>query len=719
MASTNMIVGPGFKENIPEINDFVRMTTQMSVVKVGKETFNQDVLWADESFFSVFSFPLIKGQPSEVLSDISSVVITDELSKRYFGTTDVIGKTIELDMGGKFEPFTVSGVAKRSPQNSSIQFDILFPYKYIAQKFPDNDWLGFYINTFLVLHPEADYKNVEPKLDEVFLSKVGEEFKRSQEQGNNSRIHFGLQPLMEIHMDTTYGDIRNGLHDGSNPIYSYILSAIALFVLVIACVNFINLTTASSIKRGREIGIRKVVGGKRGELVRQFLVESFTYCFFAFVFAILIVQLTLPLFNELANKRLSFTYLLDVRLGATYIALLLVTGVLAGLYPAIILSSFNPVQTLYNRVKLTDKNYLARVLIVLQFALAAFLMIVTGVVYTQFNYLINKDLGYNDEDLVKVYLGRRWNPELIQLFKDELAKENNIERIATKDPSQNYTLGNVMDKKIYFAFSRIDENYIPTLEIPIVKGRNFSKQHASDGDNAIIVNESFVKEAGWKEPIGQTVFNVNGNEKYMTVVGVVKDHHFVSLKEKIKPQLFIAGGGELWIKVKAGRAAYALQTIERTYRKLIPTKPFEYEFMNSLNAKKYEAEAKWKQIITASTLITIFVSCIGLFGLTLLSTQKRIKEIGIRKVFGASVRQIISLLSLNFLKLVALAFLLAVPLAWYASHKWLENFAYQIELSWTIFSIPGVLLLLIGLLTVSFQAVRAALANPSMSLRNE
>ncbi|QHT71929.1 FtsX-like permease family protein [Rhodocytophaga rosea] len=719
IGSTNMIVGPSFKEEIPEIETYVRMSSGMYIVKANNAFFNQEIVWVDPDFFSVFSFPLVEGNPANVLSHINSVVITEEMAYNYFGTTKVLGKTIELEMRDQFELFTISGVAKNTPQNSSIQFSLVFPYQYLAQKFPDPEWLGFYINTFIVLHPQADYRKVIPKLDQVYLSKASDEIKRAQQQGYKGSIHFMLQPLLEIHLDTEYGDIRNGLQNDSDPIYSYILSGIAIFILLMACINFINLTTAHSLKRSKEIGIRKVVGGNRQQLIYQFLSESFWYSFIAFVLAILLVNLAMPLFNELANKRLSFTYLFDFSLVAAYIGLFLLTSLIAGFYPAFVLSGFKPVQTLYKRYSFNGKNFLTRTLVVVQFSLAAFLIMITIVVYSQFDFLTNKDLGYNDERLVRVHLGRGDHRELIDLFKNELAKEASIERVATKDGGQNFTLGKVNDKEIYFAFSRIDENFLPTLQIPLVKGRNFSKDFPGDGENSIMVNESFVKEAGWKDPIGKTVFNVNGNEKNMTVIGVVKDYHFLSLKEKIQPQLFRTGSGELWIKVKPDQIPYALQTIEKIYRKLVPFRPYEYAFMDEVNRKNYEAEEKWKQIITAAAILSIFVSCIGLFGLTMLSTERRTKEIGIRKVFGASSGQIATLLSTQFLKMVLLSFILAIPAAWYISHSWLENFAYQIDVSWWIFTLAGILVLLIALFTVSFQAIKASLIDPAKSLRNE
>jgi putative ABC transport system permease protein len=719
IGSTNMVVGPSFAKEIPEIETFLRLQENLLVVRHGTETFNQEAVFVDDNFFSVFSLPLIEGDPARVLSELNSIVLTEETANRYFGTTHALGKTLEINGSGKFEPFVVTGIAKNPPQNSSIKFSMLLPFKYNEKTAPSYEWIGFYMNTFLVLRPDADYKTVEAKLDKVFLKYANDELVQAKEKFNfNNKIHFGLQPLLQIHLDTEYGDSRNGIKDSSKPIYSYILTGIAIFILLIACINFINLTIAHSLKRGKEIGIRKVVGSQRIQLIKQFLGESFVLCLVAFVMAILLVEFTLPIFNELANKRLSFSYLLDIKLVTAYIALFLVTGFIAGFYPAIVLSGFHPVQTLYNRHKLTGKNYLTRSLVVFQFALATILTIATVVIYSQFNYLTHKDLGYNDENLLTVNLGWGVDGKLVELFKNELSKEPGIQMVATKDFGQNYTNAKIEDREVEFAISFIDENYFPALQIPLVQGRNFSPEFSADQEQSIMINETFAREVGWQEAIGKQVDFFYENKKYR-VIGVVKDYHFSSLKEKISPHLYRVGAGNLWIKLKPGIIAQTLKTIETTHNKLLPLRPFEYKFMNTINTEQYESEAKWKQIITLGAILTIFVSCIGLFGLTTLSMQQRTKEIGIRKVFGASVNKIVLLVTRDFIKLVCIAFVIAAPIAWYAANKWLENFAYQIDISWWIFVLAGSIALTIALLTVSFQAIKAALADPVKSLRNE
>ncbi|MGV3587148.1 MAG: ABC transporter permease [Adhaeribacter sp.] len=718
--STNMVVGPSFKQAIPEIEAFVRMQEDFYIVRQQENTFNQEVVFTDESFFSVFSLPLLAGNPRTALSNLNSLVLTEKAALKYFGNTPAIGKTLELKFRDTFKPFVVTGIAKNPPQNSSLQFEVLLPFKFTEKHFPDNAWLGFYMNTFVVLNPLADLEKVVPKLNQVYLQQARKELQEAKEKHDfKNSIQFGLQPLLQIHLDTVYADIRNGLKYGSNPIYSYILTGIALFMLLIACINFVNLTVAHSLKRGKEIGIRKVIGGNRLQLTFQFLGESFLLCFLAFALAVVLVELSLPFFNEVANKRLSLPYLLDTKLVAGYLGLFLLTGFLAGFYPALVLSGFKPILVLQHRYKFNGNGYLAKGLVIFQFAVTSFLMIATLAVYDQFNFLTHKNLGYNDENLAVIHLGRGPHAEEVKLFKNELAQNPNIQWVATKDAGQNYTVVKVNGKDIEFAFSRIDENFLPALQIPIIKGRNFSPDFPADAENAVIINETFAQTVGWTNPVGKKLYNVNGNPKPMTVVGVVKDYHYASLKEKIGPQLFVVGAGDVWVKMKPQNIPQTLKILTQTHRQILPFKPFELDFINALNEKNYEQEAKWKQLITVGAVLSIFISCIGLFGLATLAIQQRTKEIGIRKVFGAAVSDIVLMLSTDFTKVVALAFFISVPVGYYAIHTWLQDFPYRITLNWWLFALPCLATLLLALLTIAARTFKAAVANPIKNLRVE
>jgi putative ABC transport system permease protein len=719
IASTGAVVGPGFKEAIPGIESFVRMKEEQMILKKNNETFNQEVVYVDSNFFSVFSLQLLAGDPLKVLSGPNSMVMTEEMAQKYFGTSQALGKTLELKIGDAFEPFIVSGIAKRPPQNSSVKFSMLLPFGVSERQYQDREWVNFFLNTFVVLSPQANVKEVEASLDKVFLIKAKDQLAQMKEKFNfRDQVHFGLQPLLQIHLDTEFRETRNGVKDASNPIYSYLLTGIALVILLIACINFINLTVAHSLKRGKEIGVRKVMGGQRSQLIGQFLGESFVLCLIAFVFAIILVELSLPVFNELANKQLSFSYLLDTKLVVGYLALFVVTSLLAGFYPALVLSGFSPVQTLYNRHILTRKSYWTRGSVVFQFMVAGFLIITTVAVYSQFNFLVHKDLGYNDQNLVEVNLGRSDNSKLIQLFKEELAKEPSVEKVATKNFGENYTIAKVDNRDMEFAINWIDENYLPALQIPLVQGRNFSADFPSDADQAVLVNETFVKEAGWKDPLSEKVDFFYDNQQF-SVVGVVKDYHFTSLKEKIKPQLFKVGAGNLWVKIRPEQIPQALKAVEKAYKKLVPFRPYQYEFSNEANQRRYEEEAKWKQMITVGAGLSIFIACIGLFGLATLSILQRTKEIGIRKVFGAAVSDIVFLLSVDFMKLIGLAFLFAIPLSYLAIQYWLRDFPYRISVGWWMFVVPCVITLLLALLTIAARTVKAALSNPVNSLRTE
>jgi putative ABC transport system permease protein len=722
IGSTGMIPGPNFKRAIPEIDDYVRVQSAQFNIRHGKEVFDQDALYVDSNFFSVFSFPLIAGNQKTALIDIHSVVLSEEVAEKYFSKKNAVGQVLELYTGEKFEPFVVSAVAKRSPQNSSIKIKMLVPVRFEQTQFNDDQWVNFFLNTFIILKPGASTKTVEAKFTRVFNTEAATQLKEMADKyGFKDKVKFGLQPLPQMHLSTDFRS-DNGLTDASNPMYTYILTGIALFILLIACINFINLTVVHSLKRAKEIGIRKVVGGQRKQLVAQFLGESFVLSFIAFFMAIFLVQLVLPFFNALANKALAFSYLLDVKLVTGYIALFFLTGLLAGLYPALVLSRFNPVQTLYGRFRLTGKNYLSKGLVVFQFTLATFLIVATMIIFSQFNYLMNFDLGYNDKNVAILNTGQI-DREKLDVFRNELLKNSSIETVTADQGGRWTTIAHINDgKEITFDFKHIDENYFPLFQIPVIKGRNFSKDFISDTAEAAVINESFAKTAGWKDPLGKQVDFFYNNKKY-TVVGVIKDYHYVSLAEKIEPQLFTMNPRytfrTAFIKLKPGNTSQTLRYIERKFKSMFPVQPYQYNFKDAQNAEQYEREAKWKQIITFGAILTILISCIGLFGLATLSAEKRTKEIGIRKVLGASVAVIAGKLSGDFLKLVILAAIIASPLAWLVMNKWLQNYPYRINMSWWTFGFGAFVVLLIALITVSFQAIRAAIANPVKSLRTE
>jgi putative ABC transport system permease protein len=725
--NTGYLQGPRFSQNIPDIKSFVRVQSGEINVKTGTDVKGQELLYVDSTFFDMFSFPLISGNRHTCLKDPSSVVISEDAAKKQFGTTDAVGKIIMVKDDSAFAPHTVTAVAKKCPQNSSIKFEMLLPIKESKEDALNSEnWFNIFLNTFVVLDPHTNIQVVSSKMNKFYDQDTKEAIKSLTAKFGpdvaNWKSQYLLQPFLDMHMSTEL-PAQNGLSDASNPMYAYILSGIALFILLIACINFVNLTVARSVKRAKEIGIRKVVGSDRAQLIIQFLGESFLLCTIAFALAILLVQLVLPVFNHLSNKALALSYLFDVKLIGGYLLLFIVTSLLAGFYPALVLSGYKPVQTLYSRFNLAGKNYLQKSLVVLQFALASFLIISTFTIYKQFDFLTNEKLGYDDNDLVIVNNDFKTH-DAAKLFKQELLNDPNILSVAPRNGGQWGTVAKLSnDSTMHFDYETVDEAYLQTLKIPLIQGRNFSPDFPSDSANSVLVNEAFVKQAGWKNPVGQVLnFWYNNNKKY-NVIGVVKDYHYQPLNQKIEPQVFTMkkdnNYGMVYIKIKPNSAAASLQTIQKTFNHLFPFSPYSYVFKNEQNVKSYEAEAKWKQIMLFGAILTIFISCIGLFGLSVLSAEKRIKEIGIRKVLGASAKRVATILSKDFLKLVFISLIIAIPAAWMVGNKWLQNYPYRITLSWWLFAFAAILVIMIALITVSFQAIKAAIANPVKSLRTE
>lgn len=724
--NTGFLQGPRFKANVPGIEAFVRIQSGNEDIKLGNDIQSRSLLYVDSNFFSVFHFPLLSGNAKTCLKDPKSVVISEEEAIKQFGSRNAVGKMMMVKQDSSFVPYQVSAVARKVPQNSSIQFDILLPFRETAEEAENNEnWFNFFLNTFVVLSPNARVPAVEEQMQSFFVKDATDAFqKMMKEFGGNADEgpgNYFLQPFTNMHLSTELPP-QNGLTNASNPIYSYILSGIALFILLIACINFVNLTIASSVKRAREIGIRKVIGSSRRQLIEQFLGESFLLCFLAFVFALVLVQIILPVFNELANKSLSLSYLFDVKLIAGYIILFLLTGFLAGFYPALVLSGYRPVSVLYSRFSLRGKNYLQKSLVVLQFALASFLIAGTFIIYSQFNFLTNASLGYDDNNIIEISKSNLTRSQL-DAFKNQLSQNPDIEQVTAKNGGGWRTMARLKnDSSIQFQYETIDEFYLPVFKIPVVMGRNFSEKFPGDATNSVLVNESFVKKAGWTNPLGETV-NFFFKDKIYQVVGVVKDYHFESLGQKIGPQLFTMDPdnslGLMDIRIKPGSATPVLKDVQSKFKAFFPMHPYSYVFKKDQNTKQYEAEAKWKQILLFGAILTIFISCIGLFGLTVLATEKRTKEIGIRKVLGASVKSIVAIVSGDFLKLVLIALLIATPAAWFFGNTWLENYPYRISIGWQLFTVAGLIVILIALVTVSFQAIKAAVANPVTSLRSE
>ena len=724
---TNSVVGESFAKEIPEILQSVKVNGTPVTVKKNSDVLTENPLFVDDNFFSVFTFPLTEGNKRNALKDPHSVVLSKDMAKKYFGTTDVVGNIMQIKLDTAFENFTITAVAENSPQNSTLKTDMLLPITFYEKYNSNKGWLGGSLNTFLLLSPQAKINVVEKKMQVLFDKNTKEKLaEATKEQGIALHIKLALQPFTDIHLSTKAGP-DNGMADGSNPVYSYILTCIAVFILLIACINFINLAIAQSMKRSKEIGIRKVVGSTRKQLIKQFLTESFVVSLIAFFIAIALTITVLPFFNELANKKLSLSYLTDWYLYAGYFLLLLLTSFVAGFYPSLVLSAFKPVKVLYARQKIFSRNYFTKGLIVLQFGLAIFLIIGTIAIYSQLNFLQHANLGYDSGNLVRLDIPiHKTSDQLPAVFKNELLNKRGIVRVAARNRGRNISGAKVEGKEIEIENSKIDDQYIPAFNIPLIAGRNFSADYPSDSINSVIVNESFLKKAGWtlNNAVGKTFnFGESHDNRMVTVIGIVKDYHFLSLKNKITPAVFTMDPafnfGEIWVKIKPTDVPETLTMLQNTFKKLVPYYPYSYQFMNDINAKNYETETKWKQIISIASALFIFISCIGLIGLVLLSIEQRTKEIGIRKVLGAAVSRIVLLISREFVILIGIAFVIAIPVGYYFINKWLQDFAYRIHIGWWMFLLAGAIVLFIALLAMSFQAIRAATANPVKSLRTE
>ena len=731
LGTTNAILGQTFQREIPGILACTHVNGSQVTIKTEQGVFNEFPLFVDDNFYSVFSYDLLSGNKEKVLQDPFSIVLSKDLAKKYFPEEAskepdaIIGKTILVKINEEFENFRISGIAANLPQNSSLRPNMLIPFSQY-EKYNDNkDWFGGSVNTFLLVSPGLDRKSIVSKMQSLYNQNTRESLdKIKREEKMDIKVNLDLQPLTEIHLSTKAGP-DNGMEEGSKPAYSYILNLIAVFILIIACINFINLSVAQSLKRSKEIGIRKVIGGTRKQLIKQFFAESFLFSVIAFVIALFLSYTALPLFNEISSKKLSLSYLSDGYFYTGLVFLLLVTAFIAGLYPALVLSSFQPVKVLYEKLKFSGRHYFTRSLIVLQFALCILLIIGALTINQQMKFLSKTDLGYDPKDLVRIDLPvRRASDPLPSLFREEFRSRPDILKVAARNAGYNESLVKVGERNIPVQKARVDEAFFPTFGVKVLSGRNFSTAIPSDIMNAVLINESFAREAGWdlNSSIGKMMSYLN-NGRSVTVIGVVNDFHFASLKEKIWPSVYNMDTnfnyGQLWVKIRAVDVAKTMAGIQSGFRKILPYYPFSYRFMEDINARNYKTEEKWEQIIGISSALFIIISCMGLLGLVMLTVTNRTKEIGIRKVLGAAMFRIVLLISGEFLLLIMIAFLVAAPLGYYGANKWLQDFAYRINPGWEIFVWAGLLTMLVAMVTISFQALRAAMANPTNSLRTE
>lgn len=720
------------KNDYPEVQEATRLhyAGRPKVAYGDKKFKDGEFAFVDSNFFNVFTAHFIKGDAATALQEPNTLVVTNDFAKKYFGEEDPIGKS--LDFNNHSELYKVTGVIDKIPANAHFHFD-MFGSMAGYKEATSESWMISNFFTYLVLQDGYDYKKLEAKLPNMvekymgpqILKAMGMSLAQFRTKGNT--LGFALQPLKDIHL---HSDSSFELEPGGDIKYVYIFGAVALFMLLIACINFINLSTASASKRAKEVGVRKVMGSRKFELVKQFLIESILLTFIALLISFVMVQLALPIFNDLSGKNLHIGFSIQPLL--LFVALGLLVGLLAGIYPAFFLSSFNPIVTLKGRLSASTKSLgLRSGLVVFQFFISISLIVGTIVIYQQMNYIRNKKLGYNKEQLL--VLSNSWAlGKNEKFFKEELLKDSRVVSITTSGykpagPTDNnnsmvYPEGkeNQVMKTLRYD---VDEQYIPTLGIEMAAGRNFSPAFATDS-SAVIINEAAAKAFAFPgNGVGGNIVWMNNNEGGKAtyhVIGVVKDFHFRSLHEAITPLLMVLKPEwGLIIKTKSADIAGLLSSMKQQWQKLNIDEPFEYAFMDDLYNKIYLTEQKTGLILNIFAVLTILVACLGLFGLATYTAEQRTKEIGIRKVLGATVTQVTNMLSKEFLKLVLIACVIAFPVAWWAMHKWLEGFAYRTNISWWVFIVAGFAAVALTILTVSFQSIKAALMNPVKSLKAE
>ncbi|WP_128545977.1 ABC transporter permease [Larkinella soli] len=723
-------MGPTLKKEYPEIRNFARITSfeKVPLVYREKKTILPKVLWADSTFLRLFDFKLREGDRNSVLIKPGSVVLTAESAERLFGAGSAVGKTLTMYDQDTLT-FRVTGILENVPKNSHLQFDGLFSFNTITRPDYMNNWGGNWLVTYLDLAEGTDIAALERKFP-AFLKK--------HMRGDGWKFYeLFLQPLADVHgksVDITHDYINFQKFDSN---HTYVFSIIALIVLIIACVNFMNLSTARSAGRAREVGVRKAVGAQRFQLAMQFIGESVMLSTLALGLALVLVYLVLPYVRDLSRRELNLPLFEQPGLLAGVLAGTVLIGVLSGLYPAAFLSSFQPTRVLKGAVQVgRSKAGFRNALVIGQFASAIFLMIATAFAVRQLQFMQDRNPGFDREQVMVIPLNARTHPKF-QALKQELTASSLITAVT----GSQQRLGNNLHqtgvrfhgpgpvRELTSSQVIVDPDYLTLYRIPILAGRNFRKDGEADNGKAYIINESLAKELLRDQPKGtyQSLigrnFGFGGMDSLGRIVGVAKDFNFNSLHHKIETLCIFDmkdwGYNEMSVRINGRQAKQAVAYAESVWKRLAPDEPFDYTFLDEHFAELYRADGQVSRIVGILATLAIIISCLGLFGLASFSAERRVKEIGIRKVLGASVTGIIGLLSKDFLKLVGIAILIASPVAWYAIRTWLQDFAYRIDIDWWVFGLAALLAVLIALLTISFQSVKAALMNPVKSLRSE
>jgi putative ABC transport system permease protein len=743
--ATPFPMGPALKDNLSEVEHMTRINGLETQINTGDQLFSEEVTITGASFLHMFDFEVIQGTAEEALTDQTHVLLTESSAKRLFGTVPPVDRVISILLGDRFEDFTVKAVLKDPPSNSSIQFGIIisdlnYPRLYSERRLT-SAWFNVAPETYVLLREGVDAKKLEKKFPSVFKPLLGADYEQSN-------YFVGLQPFTSIHLDTSF---PQAIAPVSDPKYSYILGAIAILMLSVACINFVTLSVGRSLKRAKEVGIRKVAGAQRQQLIFQFVGEAVVITMIALILGLVISLISLPLFNDLSGKELSFT--LDGFMMLVIVSLVIVIGLFAGSYPAFVLSGFRPIAVLKGTVQSgSSKQSLRKALVGIQLILSIFLISSTMLMRKQLNYLQSKNLGFDREQLAVVQLnvpggsgGSRLRDriplgfEKAMPFKNELSKISQVASVCTSSHDFGngdwVNLGYTDDQGIYrtFFYNTIDADYLKTTNIELAAGRNFSDDNPSDR-RTIIINQAFADAYGWKDPIGK---RIPGKDfEAHEVIGVTKDFNYSSLYTKVQPlamamdcKLIFSGIEninvtnspipKLIIRLRSGNASATIDRIKGVWDKLTGGEEFVFTFVDQALDAQYRNDQNLGKIVTLATLLAIIIGSLGLYGLASLAMQNRTKEISIRKVLGATEQSLLILLSKDYVYLIFISLLLSVPVTWYLMTSWLSSFEYRITIGADVFLAAGGISLLIALATISYQAIKTAWSQPAETLKYE
>jgi len=725
---SQMPLGPTLKKDYPEVEEFVRLQArERTLFRQDNNTFYETkIYYADSTMFNVFTHRFIEGNPVTALNEPFSIVLTKSLADKYFGKNKpAVGKTLKT----VYDLYKVTAVVEDVPKNSHIRFDMLISLSTLLRNTNNNpntgqfQWGNFNNFTYVLLKPNTDARAFEKKLLPMY-----DKYMKALFAQFNVKMHYGIQRITDIHL---HSNLEKEPEELGSMSYIWIFSAVAFFMLLIACINYMNLTTARSARRAKEIGIRKVAGSSKKQIIFQFLSESLVTSFIAVLFSILVVLVLLSSFNSVSGKTFTWHTVLQPSNIFLLLGILLFTGLLGGSYPAFYLSSFKPVSILKGGLSKASGNVnLRRTLVVLQFSISMIMLICTWVVYSQLSYIRKKDVGFNKDQVMMVTIntGEDERPKIASM-NNELRNLSGIQEVGTSNsyPGSANTNLNLFTVETDSGYTDkavecygIDEHYLPALNIPIAKGRNF--QNLSDTLHSTLVNESMAKHFGWKNPLGKRIkFPGDTSGQYLEVVGIVKDFNQNSLYNPIVPLLFFyqPNSNIIQLKIRGSNISSIISQVESSWKKYFPELPFEYKFLDEDFNSAYAADQKRGKIFAAFSILTILITCLGLLGLTAFTTQQRQKEISVRRVMGASILQVVTMITKNYLWLALIAALIAFPIAYYFMNKWLNIFPYNIGLSVIPFLLSALVILVIASTTVMFHSAKAALSNPAKNLRTE